>query len=284
MQPFPPPYTPPPYTPPAPAKKSSNTLIWVLGGCGCVSILAIAVFAILLLISLSSGGTIPPDKQAYIGNWQGDGVTLNISGDGKVNWRSQKGNASKSVENLPIQRFIGDDFEVGVGPFTTRFTVQSAPKMIAGRWTMTIEGTTVTRDGGGGSTPDDSSTGIPDGGSSSDGLRDLKMARLTGSNDDDMTFTSTFDTSDTKITCVIYPTKILEGETYGTRWYAERVPRLSRDKLIGEVDFPTITKETSRLAGIRLSLTSDSGFPPGLYRVEVIRDGAVIGTTRFTVQ
>lgn len=83
---------------------------------------------------------------------------------------------------------------------------------------------------------------------------------------------------------MIYPRKLEIGENYGSRWYAERVPRLSRNKLIGEVDFPTITQENSRLTWIQLSLISGSGFPPGVYRVEVVKDGAVIGTIRFTVE
>ncbi|WP_058867436.1 hypothetical protein [Chloracidobacterium thermophilum] len=286
MQPYP--YTPSPYVPPAPARKSGKTWLWVLGGCGCFSVLAIAVILGVILLAASGGGGIPSDKQAYVGDWSGSDTTLSIKPDGKVFWERRKGSGSSKVENLPIQRFIGDDFEVGVGPFTTRFAVQSPPKLTAGRWTMTVEGVQLTRAGtsSGGDRSDDNRSGSDTGDDTPPGgggqLRDLKMARML--DDDDMQFTSFFTTRDTRLTCVIYPRKLEIGENYGSRWYAERVPRLSRNKLIGEVDFPTITQKTSQLTGIRLSLTSDSGFPPGVYRVEVVKDGGVIGTIRFTVE
>lgn len=288
MQPYPPPYTPSPYHAPAPPKKSGKIWLWVLGGCGCFSVLAITVIIGVILLSASGGGGIPADKQAYIGDWSGDGAALLITPDGKVNWRRKNGSSSSSIDNLPIRRFIGNDFEVGFGPLSTRFTVQRPPQFVAGRWTMTVEGIQMTRVGkpagddpaGGGSNGGDSdSDDQPVVGNQ---LRDLKMARML--NDDDMEFTSSFRTSDTRLTCVIYPQKLEVGETYGSRWYAEQVRRLPANKLIGEVEFPTINQETSRLTGIRLSLTSDDGFPPGLYRVEIVRDGTVIGTTRFTVE
>lgn len=280
MQPFPSPYQPPPYMPP-PAKKSNRTWVWVLGGCGCFSILAAAVIVVVfLLLASAGGGGIPADKQAYVGGWSGDGAMLNISPDGRVTWETTEGATTKSIKNAPIQRFIGDDFEVGVAFFSTRFTVQSPPRFDGVRWTMTVEGKRLSRGGGpAGGAADDVDSG---GATTTDNLRELKMARLNAA-DNDMTFTSSFRTSDTKITCVIYPRRLSVGENYGTRWYAERVPRLPANKFIGEVTFPTITPETSQLSGIQLSLTSDDGFPRGLYRVEVLLDGRVVGTTRFTV-
>ena len=301
MQPYPPPYSPSPYAPPAPPKKSGKTWLWVLGGCGCFSVLAIAVILGVILLAASGGGGIPSDKQAYVGDWSGSDATLSIKPDGKVFWERRTGSSSSKIENVPIRRFIGDDFEVGVGPFTTRFAVQSPPKLTAGRWTMTVEGIQLTRAGsssgmlsgtpsGSGPSDDnrsgdnrsDSGTGddtLLDGGKQ---LRDLKMARPLG--DDDLEFTSSFTTRDTRLTCVVYPRKLEIGETYGSRWYAERVPQLPPDKLIGEVKSPTITPENSRLTWIQLSLISGSGFPPGVYRVEVVKDGAVVGTIRFTVE
>ena len=283
MQPYPPPYSPSPYAPPAPPKKSGKTWLWVLGGCGCFSVLAIMVITGVLLFSALSDGEIPSDKQAYVGDWSGNNAQLSITPNGRVFWERRTGSSSSKMENIPIQRFVGDDFEVGVGPFTTRFVVQRPPQFVAGRWTMTVEGIEMTRVGSpSGGSRSDSGAGndAPPGGREQ--LRDLKMARML--DDDKMEFTSSFNTRDTRLTCVIYPRKLEIGENYGSRWYAERVPRLSRNKLIGEVDFPTITEETSQLTGIRLSMTSDSGFPPGVYRVEVVKDGAVVGTIRFTVE
>jgi hypothetical protein len=148
---------------------------------------------------------------------------------------------------------------------------------------MTVEGIEMTRVGSpSGGSRSDSGAGndAPPGGREQ--LRDLKMARML--DDDKMEFTSSFNTRDTRLTCVIYPRKLEIGENYGSRWYAERVPQLPPDKLIGEVKSPTITPENSRLTWIQLSLISGSGFPPGVYRVEVVKDGAVVGTIRFTVE
>lgn len=147
MQPYPPPYSPSPYAPPAPPKKSGKTWLWVLGGCGCFSVLAIAVILGVILLAGSGGSGIPSDKQAYVGDWSGSEATLSIKPDGKVFWERRTGSSSSKIENVPIRRFIGDDFEVGVGPFTTRFAVQSPPKLTAGRWTMTVEGVQLTRAG-----------------------------------------------------------------------------------------------------------------------------------------
>lgn len=255
----------------------------------------------VLLFSALSDGEIPSDKQAYVGDWSGDNAQLSITPNGRVFWERRTGSSSSKIENVPIRRFIGDDFEVGVGPFTTRFAVQSPPKLTAGRWTMTVEGIQLTRAGsssgmlsetpsGSGPSDDnrsgdnrsDSGTGddtLLDGGKQ---LRDLKMARPLG--DDDLEFTSFFTTRDTKLTCVVYPRKLEIGENYGARWYAERVPQLPRNKLIGEVKSPTITPENSDSTWIQFSLNSKDGFPPGLYRVEVVRDGSLVGTIRFTVE
>jgi hypothetical protein len=275
--------------------------LWVLGGCGCFSVLAIMVITGVLLFSALSDGEIPSDKQAYVGDWSGDNAQLSITPNGRVFWERRTGSSSSKIENVPIRRFIGDDFEVGVGPFTTRFAVQSPPKLTAGRWTMTVEGIQLTRAGsssgmlsgtpsGSGPSDDnrsgdnrsDSGTGddtLLDGGKQ---LRDLKMARPLG--DDDLEFTSSFSTRDTRLTCVVYPRKLEIGENYGSRWYAERVPQLPRNKLIGEVKSPTITPENSDSTWIQFSLNSKDGFPPGLCRVEVVRDGSLVGTIRFTVE
>ena len=288
MQPYPPPYSPSPYAPPAPPKKSGKTWLWVLGGCGCFSVLAIAVILGVILLAASGGGGIPSGKQAYVGDWSGSEATLSIKPDGKVFWERRTGSSSSKIENVPIRRFIGDDFEVGVGPFTTRFVVQRPPQFVAGRWTMTVDGIEMTRAG---SPPDGnrSDDNHSDSGTSDDTLpvsreqlRDLKMARPLG--DDDLEFTSFFTTRDTKLTCVVYPRKLEIGENYGARWYAERVPQLPRNKLIGEVKSPTITPENSDSTWIQFSLNSKDGFPPGLYRVEVVRDGSLVGTIRFTVE
>ena len=104
--------------------------------------LAIAALVALLLAACSQ--PLPQDKLAYAGSWRGPGMALDISTGGEVRYRRVKGNANTSID-APIKAFHGDDFEVGIGPLTTRFAVSKPPTLEDGRWTMTVDGVTLTR-------------------------------------------------------------------------------------------------------------------------------------------
>jgi len=104
--------------------------------------LALAVCFALLVAACSQ--PLPKDKLAYAGSWRGAGMTLDISTGGEVRYRRVKGNANTSID-APIKAFHGDDFEVGVGPLTTRFVVSKPPTLEGGRWTMTVDGVVLSR-------------------------------------------------------------------------------------------------------------------------------------------
>jgi hypothetical protein len=105
--------------------------------------LAAAVLGTAVLASC--GQPVPPDKAAYVGQWRSEQMTLRISADGRVDYRRVEGSSSTKI-SAPIQRFEGPHFDVGVGPFTTRFTVSSPPEDDGeGTLRMTVDGVRLAR-------------------------------------------------------------------------------------------------------------------------------------------
>ena len=91
------------------------------------------------------GQPVPPDKAAYVGQWHSDRMTLRISADGRVDYRRVEGRSSTKI-SAPIQGFDGPHFDVGVGPFSTRFTVSSPPEDDGeGTLHMTVDGVRLAR-------------------------------------------------------------------------------------------------------------------------------------------
>ena len=103
---------------------------------------AILMFAALLLAACAE--PIAPEKLAYAGEWRSDHVTLLITPDGRVEYERREGSSKVSVK-APIQRFEGDDFVVGIGPFNTRFVVSRVPHLVEGQYRMVVDGIELTR-------------------------------------------------------------------------------------------------------------------------------------------
>jgi hypothetical protein len=105
------------------------------------------VFVMLAAVALlqgCGGEPVPTVKSAYVGDWRAQNMRLAISREGHVSYvRVDEGR--KTTINLPIQRFEGDDFIVGFGPFSTRFVVSKPPRLDAGRWKMTVDGVELVR-------------------------------------------------------------------------------------------------------------------------------------------
>ena len=107
--------------------------------------LALAFVASCALLLAACGEPLPKDKLAYAGEWQGPRVYLLITPDGRVEYRRQRDAGNVSIE-APIKAFEGDNFVVGVGPFTTTFTVSQPPRQGEdGKWRMTVDGVELTR-------------------------------------------------------------------------------------------------------------------------------------------
>jgi hypothetical protein len=97
------------------------------------------VMSIAVCILLGCGKPLPADKVAYVGEWQAKNMVLNITSDGQVNYQRKEGNTSTSI-NAPIKQFHGNDFEVGLGPFATNFSVSKPPYQDGTQWKMVVDG------------------------------------------------------------------------------------------------------------------------------------------------
>jgi len=104
----------------------------------------------LALAGCSDHVVIPPSKMSYVGIWSDDGTMyLEIAPDGKVNYvRTDKENHTKvTLHDVPLKEFVGKDFEVGWGWFSTTFHVRKPPYREDGQWRMVVDGVTLTREG-----------------------------------------------------------------------------------------------------------------------------------------
>ncbi len=98
----------------------------------------IALTLLVLLLSACSK-PLPKDKLDYVGEWQSKEMGLLILQDGTVAYKRLKGGGITSI-NGPLKEFIGDDFVVGVGYFTTTFKVSEPPNQVNGIWQMVVDG------------------------------------------------------------------------------------------------------------------------------------------------
>ena len=99
---------------------------------------------LLSLLLAGCGKPVPPEKSAYVGEWQEKTMYLLITQDGSVRYKRLKGGATTSVEG-PLKGFVGNDFEVGIGPMTTTFAVSKPPFEDAGKWKMVVDGIELVR-------------------------------------------------------------------------------------------------------------------------------------------
>ncbi|MBW3566209.1 MAG: hypothetical protein KY459_15990 [Acidobacteria bacterium] len=87
---------------------------------------------------IGCGKPVPPEKSAYVGEWQEKTMYLLITEDGSVRYKRLKGGASTSLEG-PLKGFTGDNFEVGIGPMATTFVVSKPPYKDGDIWKMVVD-------------------------------------------------------------------------------------------------------------------------------------------------
>ena len=106
-----------------------------------------AVAVCIALLLAACGEPVPKARLAYVGEWHAEKMQLVITQDGFVNYvrRSEHG---KTTVNAPIQRFDGDHFVVGIGPFSTTFVVSKPPHLDGAAWKMTVDGVELVRRSG----------------------------------------------------------------------------------------------------------------------------------------
>lgn len=108
-----------------------NRITWIVG-------------CMVLLLLAACANPVPPEKVAYVGQWNGLGMRLLITQDGSVAYERHKGGVKTSL-NAPLKKFEGDNFVVGIGFWTTTFVVSKPPREENGRWKMTVDGVELTR-------------------------------------------------------------------------------------------------------------------------------------------
>ena len=101
---------------------------------------------VAVLLAACSGQPLPPDRLGYAGEWQSETVQLVITPDGNVHYRRVEKDPNVNVSiDAPIKKFEGNDFLVGLGPFTTRFVVSKPPALVDGKFKMTVDGRELVR-------------------------------------------------------------------------------------------------------------------------------------------
>lgn len=104
-------------------------------------ILALSLLALLLF---GCARPVPPEKSAYVGEWQDKTMYLLITKDGSVRYKRLKGGVTTSID-APLKGFSGDNFEVGVGPMSTMFVVSKPPYQAGDAWKMVVDDVELTR-------------------------------------------------------------------------------------------------------------------------------------------
>jgi len=111
----------------------------------------LTLFSFLSILAALGGCSVKPLDPAhavYAGHWTGTGVMLDIGKDGMINYKKVEtsGNRTHNTSiNAPIEEFVADGFNVGVGPITTTFVVQAPPHQDGDVWKMTVDGVELTR-------------------------------------------------------------------------------------------------------------------------------------------
>ena len=111
--------------------------------------LKLFILVVLAILLSSCGIPVPADKMNYVGEWEGPGIYLQITADGRVKYKRIQKGMTKSLE-APIRRFEKDDFVVGIPGMSTTFMVNTPPYKEHGQWKMVVDGNTLIKSGGGG--------------------------------------------------------------------------------------------------------------------------------------
>ncbi len=100
--------------------------------------------ALIATLFAACGIEIPENRRSYVGLWEGPGMSLEITSDGRLEYERRAGSATTSL-SAPIKSFDRDDFVAGVWFLTTTFEVQRPPHRDGPDWKMMVDGVELTR-------------------------------------------------------------------------------------------------------------------------------------------
>lgn len=106
--------------------------------------LALAAGLLAAQASYADPVPVPADKAAYVGEWLGEKMRLNIHQDGHVDYKRDQPGKNINL-NVDLQGFQGDNFDVGAAFLRSTFVVSKPPHREGGKWKMTVDGVELTR-------------------------------------------------------------------------------------------------------------------------------------------
>ncbi|HRG99548.1 MAG TPA: hypothetical protein PLR99_25045 [Polyangiaceae bacterium] len=121
-----------------------RTLVTALG-------LSTAAFLSLATSKPKEEATAEPvdaETAKYIGDWEGEGVTLSIGQDKSFSFKKQQGSTSSSA-NGKVKAIQGGQIIVKAAFIELKYKVDVAPTEEDGVWTMTVDGNALTKKGAG---------------------------------------------------------------------------------------------------------------------------------------
>jgi hypothetical protein len=87
---------------------------------------------------------VPAAKAAYVGEWVGEKMRLNIHQDGHVEYKRERPGSNLDLR-VDLQSFNGDNFDVGTSFLHSTFVVSKPPHREQGKWKMTVDGVELTK-------------------------------------------------------------------------------------------------------------------------------------------
>ncbi|WP_082493617.1 hypothetical protein [Massilia sp. Leaf139] len=87
---------------------------------------------------------VPADKMAYVGDWQGKDMRIQMAKDGKVKYMRNRPGKQMDL-SVDLQGFNGDNFDVGVMLVRSTFVVSKPPHRVGDTWKMTVDGVELTK-------------------------------------------------------------------------------------------------------------------------------------------
>lgn len=106
-----------------------------------------AVLAAACLLPLAAHADpvpVPADKLAYVGDWQGKDMRIQMAKDGKIKYKRDRPNKKMDL-SVDLQGFNGDNFDIGWGFVRSTFVVSKPPDREGNQWKMTVDGVELTR-------------------------------------------------------------------------------------------------------------------------------------------
>jgi hypothetical protein len=87
---------------------------------------------------------VPPEKAAYVGDWQGKKMRLNIAQNGKIAYKREQPDKQMDL-NIELQGFNGNNFDAGALMIHSTFVVSTPPHREGNKWKMVVDGVELTK-------------------------------------------------------------------------------------------------------------------------------------------